>query len=55
MVRKMTAIGDRLLAALLPKAQANAYNCWYVPGGGGCAMEKCCYYPEIPRTYCWCV
>lgn len=57
MIRRMTAMGDRLLGAFLPTASAEAYNCWYNPNAGGCKMEKCCYYPEmpVPRTYCWCV
>ncbi|MER7007080.1 hypothetical protein ABT297_29135 [Dactylosporangium sp. NPDC000555] len=50
MVRMFNAVGDRLLRAVPPKAEAKAYNCWY-PN----QVEICCYYPEmtVPRTYCW--
>jgi hypothetical protein len=57
MVNRIRAAGDRMLGALLPKATAQAYYCWYNANYCGPGRpEKCCHYPENNNiTYCWCV
>jgi hypothetical protein len=54
MVRKINALGDRMLRALLPKAEAQASHCWIEYVISGCTVEECCTYPGTPLpTYCF--